>query len=163
MALVDRGSGLGPSLVLTKRPESLRHHPGQVSFPGGRAEPQDPDLVQTACRETVEELGLPAEAIDPWITLPRYQTVSGFEVQPVLAAIDAQARFVPDRVEVAQVFEVPLGFLMDPAHHQQRQLIHEGETIRFFAMSYEGAFIWGATAAMIRNLYHFLRALQEQS
>jgi 8-oxo-dGTP pyrophosphatase MutT (NUDIX family) len=119
--------------------------------------------VQTACRETVEELGLPAEAIDPWITLPRYQTVSGFEVQPVLAAIDAQARFVPDRVEVAQVFEVPLGFLMDPAHHQQRQLIYEGETIRFFAMSYEGAFIWGATAAMIRNLYHFLRALQEQS
>ncbi|MEY4013600.1 MAG: hypothetical protein RLZZ290_464 [Pseudomonadota bacterium] len=163
MALIERGHPATPAMVLTRRPDSLRHHPGQVSFPGGRAEASDPNLIHTACREATEELGVPTEYIEPLTCLPQYQTVTGFQVQPVLALIAQHARFSPDPREVARVFEVPLSFLMNPEHHEHRQLVHEGETIRFFAMPYEDEFIWGATAAMIRNLYHFFCALYEQS
>ncbi|MGA1694532.1 MAG: CoA pyrophosphatase [Burkholderiaceae bacterium] len=163
MALVERADQDTPSLVLTRRPDTLRHHPGQVSFPGGRAEASDPDLIYTACREATEELGVPSHCIEPLTCLPKYQTVTGFQVQPVLALMAQHAQFSPDPREVARVFEVPLGFLMNPEHHEHRMLVHEGETIRFFAMPYEDEFIWGATAAMIRNLYHFFCALYEQS
>jgi 8-oxo-dGTP pyrophosphatase MutT (NUDIX family) len=163
MPLIDRGCGQGPSLVFTKRPESLRHHPGQMSFPGGRAEPHDSSLIDTACRETTEELGIERHQIQPWLELPQYQTVSGFLVQPVLAALSPSVEFRPDGREVDRVLEVPLQFLMDPRGHEHRQLVHEGETIRFFAISFQDEFIWGATAAMVRNLYHFFCALYEQS
>lgn len=163
MALIERGGPLGPSLVLTRRPDTLRHHPGQVSFPGGRAERHDPHLTHTACREATEELGIPADCIEPLVCLPQYQTVTGFQVQPVLALLSQRVEFLPDPQEVARVFEVPLSFLMNPAHHEHRQLVHEGETIRFYAIPFEDEFIWGATAAMIRNLYHFFCALHEQS
>jgi len=163
MPLIDRGLAHGPALVLTKRPENLRHHPGQMSFPGGRAEPQDSSLIDTACRETSEELGIALRSIEPWITLPKYQTVTGFEVLPVLALIDPQTHYQPDASEVERVVEVPLQVLMNPLLHEHRQLTYEGETIRFFAMPFQDEFIWGATAAMIRNLYHFFCALHEQS
>lgn len=150
-------------LILTRRPLHLKDHPGQISFPGGRMEPSDASLIETACREAEEEIGLKRHWITPLLTLPQYITVTGFQVTPVLGVLSPGYGLSPHPDEVDEIVRVPLGFLMDPRNHQLRQVTIESELIEFFAMPYQSHFIWGATAAMIRNLYHFFVAAWNQS
>lgn len=154
--LVEREYGL--SLLLTLRTAHLNDHAGQVAFPGGRAEHFDADAVDTALRETEEEIGLHRRHIEVLGTLPLYQTGTGYSVTPVVALVAPPFELKADPFEVAEIFEVPLAFLMDGAHHERRALALEGASRTFYAMPYERYFIWGATAGMLRNLFHFLRA-----
>jgi len=150
-------------LILTRRPLHLKDHPGQISFPGGRMESFDPSAIDAACREAEEEVGLQRRWIQPLLTLPEYITVTGFRVTPVLSVLTAGYCLRPDPFEVEEILQVPLAFLMNPRNHELRQVQLESEVIEFFAIPYHGQFIWGATAAMIRNLYHFLHAAWNQS
>jgi 8-oxo-dGTP pyrophosphatase MutT (NUDIX family) len=145
------------SVLLTQRTEHLNDHAGQVSFPGGRAEPADASPIETALRETEEEIGLPRSQIEIIGTLPDYLTGTGYRVTPVVGLITPPLSLRADPFEVAEVFEVPLAFLMDPANHQTRRAVLETGERLFYAMPFERHFIWGATAGMLRNLYHFLR------
>ncbi|MCZ7561612.1 MAG: CoA pyrophosphatase [Burkholderiaceae bacterium] len=154
----------GTTVLLTQRTLHLRHHSGQVAFPGGRVEAGDPSPVDAALREAREEVGLEPSSVEVIGRLPVYLTGTGFRVTPVVGLVVPGFDPRPDPHEVAQVFEVPLAFLMDPRHHQRRSLrLAVGERT-FFAMPYRppGAadehFIWGATAAMLRNLYRLLAA-----
>jgi 8-oxo-dGTP pyrophosphatase MutT (NUDIX family) len=117
----------------------------------------DADLYATALRESQEEIGLQPERVEVIGTLPEYLTVSGYRVTPVVALVDPQAHYSVDAFEVADVFDVPMAFLMNPANHQVRVWSGDGERRRFYAMPYQERFIWGATAGMLRNLYHFLK------
>lgn len=146
----------GPSILLTRRTEHLHHHPGQISFPGGRVEPHDPDVCATALRETHEEIGLAAERIEVLGRLPDYRTGTGFCVSPVVGLVHPPFVLAPDSFEVAEVFEVPLAFLLDPAHHQQAQLEVRGGLRSYHTIPYGNYFIWGATAGMLVSLYRFL-------
>lgn len=150
------------TVLLTRRTEHLRDHAGQISFPGGRAEPYDSDAAATALREAEEEVGLPHEHVEVIGTLPIYATVTAFMVTPVVALVRPGFQLRPDPFEVAEVFEVPLGFLMQPANHQRHVFEFAGERREFFSMPWQLGgqryFIWGATAAMLRNLYRFLSA-----
>ncbi|MGZ3183005.1 MAG: CoA pyrophosphatase [Telluria sp.] len=155
--LVERVEGL--HVLLTLRTDHLSAHAGQISFPGGRAEEEDADPIATALRETQEEVGLHARHIDVLGTLPDYITGTGYRVTPVVALVTPPFTLEPDPNEVAEVFEVPLAFLMDGAHHQRLSFeLPEGGRRSFYAMPYGDYFIWGATAGMLRNLFHFLRA-----
>lgn len=155
------------TVLLTRRTDHLRHHAGQISFPGGRAEPCDADAAATALREAQEEVGLAPGEADVIGLLPDYTTVTHFVVTPVVALVAPDFTLRPDPFEVEEVFEVPLAFLMDPAHHERRGIEMAGATREFFSMPWSGAdalgaarryFIWGATAAMLRNFYRFLSA-----
>jgi 8-oxo-dGTP pyrophosphatase MutT (NUDIX family) len=150
----------GLSVLLTQRTAHLNSHSGQIAFPGGKVDPEDRDAVHTALREAQEEVGLNADHVEVIGTLPEYATGSGFVVTPVLALVSAQAEFAPNPHEVADVFEVPLQFLMNPANHRHHAVEWAGRTRHWMSMPYQqGAnerFIWGATAAMLRNLYRFL-------
>jgi len=160
--LVLREHGL--TVLLTQRTAHLTHHAGQISFPGGRSEEADADPTATALREAAEEIALDARHIEVLGHLPDYYTGTHFRVTPVVALVHPPFTLQADPDEVADIFEVPLAFLMDPAHHQVRSLVWEGGERRFFAMPYPRAegggsyFIWGATAGMLRNLYRFLAA-----
>ena len=154
--LVQRPNGL--SLLLTMRTAHLNDHAGQVAFPGGRAEHFDADAIDTALRETEEEIGLHRRHIDVLGTLPLYYTGTGYSVTPVVALVTPPFELKADPFEVADIFEVPLAFLMDGAHHQRRSVQTAGGRRSFYTMPYEDYFIWGATAGMLRNLFHFLRA-----
>ena len=150
-------------VLLTERTAHLHDHAGQISFPGGRVEESDADAVATALREAFEEIGLPPSHVEVIGTLPEYLTASGYIVTPVVGLIERSFTLALDPFEVSEVFEVPLAFLMNPANHQRR-IVQLGNTARtFYAMPYGGEregrvhFIWGATAAMLRNLYQFLR------
>ena len=149
-------------LVLTQRTADLSIHAGQVSFPGGRAEAHDASPQATALREAQEEIGLAPGQVEIWGEMPEYLTATGFLVTPVIGRITSAPRFSRDAREVAEIFQVPLAFVMDPANHQRRVIPADqsptGETIRFFAIPYGKFFIWGATAAMLRNLYRLLAA-----
>jgi 8-oxo-dGTP pyrophosphatase MutT (NUDIX family) len=157
--LVVRDGGV--QVLLTERTSHLADHAGQISFPGGRVEVQDADAVATALRESAEEIGLPAARVEVVGALPRYITATGYDVTPVVGLIEQPFQLRLDSFEVAEAFEVPLAFLMDPAHHQ-RHVVDLGHAARtYYAMpfrTHREYFIWGATAAMLRNLYHFLRA-----
>ena len=157
--LVVRDSVAGDSLalLLTQRPLHLTHHPGQISFPGGRVEESDADVVATALRETEEEVGLSRQHIELLGMLPPYHTVSNYAVTPVVALVQPPFDLTLDANEVADAFEVPLDFIFDPANHERRSRPWLGRERQFYAMPYGERFIWGATAAMLRNLYHFLR------
>lgn len=158
------------AVLLTQRTDHLADHAGQISFPGGRAEPHDADAVATALRETEEEVGLARHHIDVIGSLPTYTTVTNFVVTPVVALVEPDFTARPDPFEVAEVFEVPLAFLMDPAHHQRHAFDSPSGRREFYSMPWQpppdGAtsgdagerFIWGATAAMLRNFYRFLSA-----
>jgi len=146
------------SLLLTQRTSHLNSHAGQISFPGGRAEEADADAVDTALREAAEEIGLTRDRVEVIGRLPQYCTVSRYAVTPVVALIHPPFKLAPDPNEVAEAFEVPLEFILDPANHQKRSRPWEGRTRHFYAMPYGRHFIWGATAAMLRNFYHFMRA-----
>ena len=160
--LVCRSAGL--SVLLTERTAHLTSHAGQVAFPGGRTEPSDASPVATALRETEEEIGLHRSHIEVLGAMPQYLTGSGFVVTPVVGLVEAAHTLKLDDNEVAQAFEVPLVFLMDPANHQLRLYRwSDGGERSFFAMPWTGPdgdehFIWGVTAAMIRNLNRFVSA-----
>ena len=145
--LVERGSGL--TVLLTERAEHLTHHPGQISFPGGRMEEGDRDLVHTALRETEEEVGIGPEAIEIAGFLSPLPTVTGYAVTPVVGLVDARVELTLDRREVADAFEVPLGFLLDPANRQHSVRRFEGVDLPVISYHYGPRRIWGATAAMI--------------
>ena len=147
----------GLSVLLTQRTNHLRDHAGQISFPGGRMDPEDQSPNDTALRESKEEIGLDPGRVEIIGHLPQYLTVSGYSVTPVVGLVQAQAEYVLDEFEVADVFEVPLSFLLDPANHQVRLWQSEQGGRRFYSMPYENRFIWGATAGMLRNLYHLLK------
>ena len=153
--LVLKENGL--SVLLTQRTNHLRDHAGQISFPGGRMDPGDQSPNDTALRESQEEIGLDPKRVEIIGHLPQYLTVSGYSVTPVVGLVQAQAEYVLDEFEVADVFEVPLSFLLDPANHQVRLWQSEQGGRRFYSMPYENRFIWGATAGMLRNLYHLLK------
>ncbi|MDC8757407.1 CoA pyrophosphatase [Janthinobacterium fluminis] len=154
--LVQREAGL--TILLTLRTAHLSQHAGQVSFPGGRAEPGDGSVVETALRETEEEVGLQRRHVDVLGTLPDYLTGTGFRVTPVVALVAPPFALRADPSEVAEIFEVPLAFLMDGLHHQRLSATFPAGRRTFYAMPYERFYIWGATAGMLRNLFHFLRA-----
>ncbi len=154
----------GVCVMLTERTAHLHDHGGQISFPGGGVEESDADAIATALRETYEEIGLPPAQVDVIGTLPEYVTATGYKVTPVIGLIETPFAPVLDTFEVSEVFEVPLAFLMDPINHERRVLQLDGIGRTFYAMPYSPAaaarrhFIWGATAAILRNLYQFLRA-----
>ncbi|MBU1365753.1 MAG: CoA pyrophosphatase [Gammaproteobacteria bacterium] len=150
----------GQTVLLTQRTAHLRDHAGQISFPGGRVETEDLSPSHTALRETEEEIGLPRERIEILGFLPEYRTGTGFRVTPVVALVQPPFDLRPDPFEVAEVFEVPLAFLLDPANHQQHSLHYRGALRNYFAMPYGDYFIWGATAGMIRSLSERLGLLQ---
>jgi len=155
--LVVRPQGL--QVLLTQRTAHLHDHAGQIAFPGGRAEAGDADIVDTALRETEEETGVAREHVDVLGTLPDYLTSSGFRVTPVIGLTVPEFTLAHDPFEVAEIFEVPLSFLMDPHNHRMHSArMVDGMPRRYYSMPFEERFIWGATAGMLRNLYHMLRA-----
>jgi len=153
--LVQREDGL--TVLLTQRTAHLANHGGQISFPGGRIEPTDPDSTAAALRETKEEIGLPPDAIDVLGQLDDYVTGTGFKVVPVVGLIHPPFTLVPDSFEVDDIFEVPLAFILDPGNHQRHSRVTPaGETRYFHAIPFGERYIWGATAAMLVNLYEVL-------
>lgn len=156
--VVDRPEGL--TVLLTQRTAHLHDHPGQVSFPGGRCETGDESAVVTALREAQEEVGLKPTQVDVLGTLPEYRTGTGFRVVPVVGLITLPLDLRLDTFEVADVFETPLAFLLDPRNHQRLSMEIAGALREFWAMPYNGRFIWGATAGMIVSLYQFLHEFE---
>ena len=142
----------GQTVLLTQRTAHLKDHAGQISFPGGRVEEEDQSPVHTALRETEEEIGLAREHVEVLGFLPEYRTGTGFRVTPVVALVTPPFELALDPFEVAEAFEVPLAFLLDPANHKRHSLHYRGALRHFFAMPYGDYFIWGATAGMIRSL-----------
>lgn len=165
MPLVLRADDI--TVLLTQRSERLNDHPGQISFPGGRAEAADLTPVATALREAEEEVGLSPQFVQVLGTLPHYTTVTGYVVTPVVALVQPGFSLRVDASEVAEVFEVPLAYLMSPAHHRWHAVGEGDEAREFLSMPWtsqtedgtpKSYFIWGATAAMLRNFYRFLVA-----
>ncbi len=146
----------GPQVLLTQRATHLTKHAGQISFPGGRAEAFDPDLAHTALRETHEEVGLPPEAFELVGELPLYITRTGFAIRPFVALTKPPLQIKPDPSEVAEVFEVPLDFLMDPGNHQRQTRNWQDKPRYFWAIPYHNRYIWGATAGILVNLSRLL-------
>jgi len=146
------------TVLLTLRTSHLAAHGGQISFPGGKVEESDATPVGTAIREAEEEVGIPPALVEPLSLLDLHNTGTGFRIIPVLSLVDPD--FVPELHpgEVAEVFEVPLSFLMTESNHQRHLREWKGRNILFYAMQYEERFIWGATAAILRNLYERLYA-----
>lgn len=147
-----------PSVLFTLRTEQLRDHPGQISFPGGRVEPEDASPAQTALREAWEEIGLHPAHAEVLGYLPDYRTGTGFRITPVVALLNPPFDLCPDASEVAEVFEVPLAFLLDPANHQSHAMTDRGHLRHYVAMTYGKHHIWGATAAIIVHLAQALSA-----
>jgi 8-oxo-dGTP pyrophosphatase MutT (NUDIX family) len=145
-----------PTVLLTQRTAHLKDHAGQISFPGGRIEPEDTSERHAALRETEEEVGLSPTAVEVVGYLPEYLTSTGFRVVPVVGFVTPPFDLRPDPFEVAEVFEVPLSFLLDPANHQQHEIHWRGKLRQYYAMPYGDYFIWGATAGMIMSLFHRL-------
>lgn len=141
-----------PTVLLTQRTSHLRDHGGQVSFPGGRVEASDTSPVHTALRETEEEVGMAPERVEVVGFLPEYRTSTGFRVTPVVGFVQPPFTLRPDPFEVAEVFEVPLAFLLDAANHQRHSREWRGSLRHYFAMPYGDYLIWGATAGMIVSL-----------
>lgn len=148
--LVDRPDGL--TVLLTQRTAHLNDHAGQVSFPGGRVEPNDPDHHATALREAEEEVGLPPDRVEIIGTLDPYIVRSGYRVTPVVGFVNPPFDLRPDPFEVAEIFEVPLSFVLDTGNHETGSRTHEGEERTFYVLPYENWYIWGATAGMLVNL-----------
>ena len=151
-----------PMVLLTERTAHLSTHSGQIAFPGGRADPEDADAAATALREAHEEVGLAPGYVEVLGALSTYVTGSAFIITPVVGLVQPGCVLAPNPGEVADVFEVPLAFLLDPAHHQRHAYEWNGVRREWFSMPYQdGAknrYIWGATAGMLRNFYRFMSA-----
>ena len=154
-AVTDRAE---PGVLLTRRTETLRAHAGQVALPGGRIDPGDAGPVAAALREAEEEIGLPRAVPELVGIAGAYRTVTGYDVTPVVAVIPPDLALVPQAAEVAKLFEVPLGFLLDPANHAPRTLMWRGLERTVYEMIWDDNRIWGATAAMIVNVARRLAA-----
>lgn len=153
--IVKRASGW--TMLFTERSHETPAHPGQISFPGGRVA-GDESALDTALRETFEEVGIEPRFIEPIGAWDRYDTITGFRVTPIVGLVEPGFALSLDPREVAGVFEAPLDFLMNPANHEKREAQYQGRTRYYYAMPYQGHFIWGATAGMIRALYERLHA-----
>jgi 8-oxo-dGTP pyrophosphatase MutT (NUDIX family) len=156
--------GSHPTVLLTERTAHLSSHAGQIAFPGGRSDPTDGSPEETALREAWEEIGLARDHVEIVGRLPEYLTGTGYHVTPVVALVRPGFELAIHAFEVAEAFEVPLAFLMNPRHHfRHRVRLETGDRV-FYSMPWrpDGGpreyFIWGATAAMLRNLYRFLSA-----
>ncbi len=159
VGLVDRGRGT--QVILTRRTEALAHHPGQVAFPGGRHDAADAGLLQTALREAWEEIALSPEHALPLGYIDPLPTFTGFLVLPVVARVSPRHVSKPEPGEVAEVFEVPLEFLMDPSNLRVEHGVLAGRPRQTWRFDFAGQRIWGATAAMLLNLRDRLRAASE--
>jgi 8-oxo-dGTP pyrophosphatase MutT (NUDIX family) len=144
------------TLLLTRRTAHLKNHSGQISFPGGRAEPADGGPEGTALREAREEIGLAPERIEVLGRLSEYHTRTDFRVTPVVALVSPPMDLALDAHEVDEAFEVPLSFVLDPANHQRHSREFQGRMVPFYALPYRDYYIWGATAGMLVNLYRYL-------
>jgi len=155
--LVEHTTGF--TVLFTQRTVDLKSHAGQISFPGGRLEPGDRDASAGALRETAEEIGLAASHIEVLGALDSYVTITGFAVTPVVGVVRPPFDLKPDPIEVADVFEVPLAFFLDPANHQRHsRTLPDGAVRGYYAIPYGDRYIWGATAGMLINLYEVLAA-----
>lgn len=168
IALVMRESATGhePTLLLTQRTAHLSNHSGQIAFPGGKVDAGDADAADTALREAEEEVGLTREHVEVLGELPTYTTGTAFAITPVVALVRPGFTLAPNAGEVADVFEAPLSFVLDPAHHRRHAFEFEGLRRQWFSIPWQDEsrgqpverFIWGATAGMLRNLYRFIIA-----
>jgi 8-oxo-dGTP pyrophosphatase MutT (NUDIX family) len=152
--IITHAAGL--TVLFTQRTTSLKHHSGQVSFPGGRAEAGDAGPEVTALRETEEELGLARARVEVLARLPEYSTRTGFRVTPVVGLVAPPLELVPDAREVDAVFEVPLAVLLDPGNHRRETREFFGRAATYYVIEHEDKRIWGATAGMIVNLYRMI-------
>ncbi len=141
-----------PGVILTQRPTTMRKHAGQVAFPGGRVDKEDGSLIAAALREAQEEIALLASDVRVIGATDRYQTITGYEITPVIGVIPPDLPLVANDGEVALIFEAPLAFLLDPENHTQRHADWQGHARSYYEINWEGHRIWGATAAMIVNL-----------
>ncbi len=139
----------GPTVLFTQRTSHLPAHSGQISFPGGRCEEGDCDLAATALRESREEVGLDPARVEVLGVLPEYKTSTGFSVTPVVGWAEPPLQWRPDPHEVAEVFEVPLAFLLDARNHRHESAFYRGRMRHYWAMPFGSRFIWGATAGML--------------
>ena len=146
----------GLTVLFTQRTTHLRSHSGQVSFPGGRAEPGDASAEFTALREAEEEIGLRPASVEVLARLPDYRTRTGYRVTPVIGLLTPPVAFTPDPHEVAEIFEVPLGFLLDERNRQRRTREFQGQQVGYYVFEYGQRVIWGATAGMLVNLHKML-------
>ena len=144
------------TVLFTQRTPHLRSHSGQVSFPGGRAEPGDASAEFTALRETEEEIGLRRSAVEVLARLPDYRTRTGYRVTPIVGLLTPPVAFAPDPNEVAEIFEVPLEFLLDERNRQRRTREFHGQQVGYYVFEYQEKVIWGATAGMLVNLHKML-------
>ncbi len=153
-----------PTVLLTQRTESMSTHSGQIAFPGGRSDPMDADAAATALRESHEEVGLATEFVQVLGQLPTYLTGSAYAITPVVAFVHPGFTLVANPLEVAEIFEVPLEFLMNPSNHRRHEVRWRDSNRQWFSMPYSDLetgkehFIWGVTAGILRNLYRFLVA-----
>lgn len=152
--LVDRAEGM--TVLLTRRTDHLHDHAGQISFPGGRIDRGDADAAAAALRETEEETGLTRDFIDLVGQLDTYITRTGFEVTPLVGLVSPGFALAPDTFEVAEIFEVPLAFFLDPASRRTESRIWQGRARHFYVYPYQHYYIWGATAGMLNNLAELL-------
>jgi len=151
--IIDRAE---PTVLLTRRTDTLRRHAGQVAFPGGRIDPEDAGPVEAALREAHEEVALPPAQVEVIGTTDAYETGTGYRITPVVGVVPPDLPLVPCEAEVAAVFEAPLAHLLDPANHQLREAEWQGRMRHYYAIEWETHFIWGATAGIIVNLSHRL-------
>ncbi len=146
----------GTTVLLTERASSLRSHSGQIAFPGGKIDGPDETPVEAALREAEEEIGLHASRVEPFGRLDSYLSGSGFRIVPIVAEVRAPFSLTPNPAEVADVFEVPLAFLMDEANHQRQSRVWQGLERHYYEMPWESRRIWGVTAGILRNFYERL-------
>lgn len=162
VALVPRAHG--PTVILTRRTEDMPTHAGQVAFPGGRVQNNDADVVAAALREAQEEVGLDPALVDVIGLGDGWHSVTSYHITPVIALVREPPALQADPREVAEVFEVPFSFLMDPANHVRETRHWNGQDRHYWTMPYQGHYIWGATAGMLRALHQRLldgRAIHE--
>jgi 8-oxo-dGTP pyrophosphatase MutT (NUDIX family) len=152
--LVDRQPAL--TVLLTQRTADMPSHAGQIAFPGGRRDQRDADLIATALRETEEETGIGPDHVEIVAPIDNYITRTGFLITPVVGFVAPRFELKPDPREVADVFEVPLAFFLDPANHHVHSRTWQGRERRYYAMPYGERYVWGATAGMLKNLWRIL-------
>lgn len=145
-------------VILTKRSARLKHHPGQVAFPGGRQDPEDSSLEQAALRETEEEIGLPSDKIEVLGPLGTHETVTGYTVAPFLALVDGSAVLRPEEGEVAEIFRVPLAHVVDSGCFRVESRLWKGQRRHYYTVPFGPYYIWGATARILRGLAERMNA-----